>query len=121
MTSYLFVTNPAEYQPEEVKRWDISWSCAKTTEIGDKILVYLTGNIGVKYEWRAVSASTENPVWGFVCDVTFVSEFDPPITIQEICGAVSRDEWAPPHLNFRGNKAIRIPDIALEKILALRE
>ena len=120
MTAYLFVTHPEISYPEEVKYEDATWSCSKTTEYGDQILVYLTGNVGICYEWRATSGAVSHPELKFACDVKFVPEFEPPITIQELRAAVSREEWAPPHDNFRSNRSIMIPDEVLEKILALR-
>jgi 5-methylcytosine-specific restriction protein A len=120
--TFLFVTKPTE-NPEQVKaNGGIPWCCCEAIRSSNRILVYVTGGKGICYEWRAVSNSIRDPdgQYAFVCNVEFVSEFIPPITRQELCDAISRDEWVPPHLNFRGNHAVSIPDNVLTKIRALR-
>jgi hypothetical protein len=122
MATYLFVTNPIEYDPESIKRGDGSWwSCSKTTKAGDQLLVYLTGGIGIKYEWLASSDSERHPEWRFRCDVEHTRDFDPPIAIQELCAAFSRKEWKEPHNQFRGRKSIRIPSEIAVRIGKLRD
>ena len=120
MSTYLFITKE-EYEPELVaSNDDVSWSCSKTTRLGDTALVYVAG-IGVCFEWRVLSDAEKNDEWPYVCDVEFVKSFDPPITIQELRSAVTREEWKPPHLNFRGWRSITIPADVLKTIRTLRQ
>ncbi len=120
MSTYMFITKE-EYEPERVaSNDDVSWSCSKTTRLGNTALVYVA-RIGVCFEWRVLSDAEKNDKWGYVCDVEFVKSFDPPITIQELCSAVAPGEWKPPHLNFRGFKSIVIPGDILKSILILRQ
>jgi len=121
VNTFLFVTKPTE-NPEQVKaNGGIPWRCCEATRCGDGILLYVTGGNGVSYEWRAVSDSirVQNKRRRYDCNVEFVSEFNPPITRQELCDAISRDEWKPPHLKFKGNHAVIIPSNVLPKIRAL--
>ena len=120
MTANHFVTDPEIYHPEEVKYESAAWSCSRTTDYGDVTWVYLSGNVGISYEWRATSPAGRHPKWNFICDVEFVSEFEPPITIQELRDSITRDGWASQHENLRGFRSIKIPEKVLAKILALR-
>ena len=121
MSTYMFITKE-ESKPELVESdnnvsW---WSCSKTTRSGDTALVYVAG-IGVRFEWRVLSDAVKNEKWRYVCDVEFAKSFEPPITIQKLRSAVTREEWKPPHLNFRGFKSIVIPDDVLITIRTLRQ
>lgn len=116
MSAYMFITKEEEAERVESED-DVFWSCSKTTRVGDTVLVYVTG-IGVCFEWRALSNAEKNDKWRYACKVEFVRSFDPPITIQELCGA---DTWRPPHLHFRGYRSIVIPSDVLKKILTLRQ
>jgi hypothetical protein len=122
MSTYLFVTRP-EYTPERVESgfevpvpW---WSCSSTTENGDWALVYVTG-LGIRYEWRLTSDAKPDEEWKYVCNVEYARTFAPPITLREIRAAVPKDDWAPPHLDFRGYKSILVPDAVADRIRALR-
>jgi len=119
MTTYLFVTKP-DWKPQRVKgRKRHGWSCARTTQLGDKILTYVTGQ-GISYEWRATSIAEPDSTWKYYCYVEHIADIAPPITIQELRQVFLKKVWAPPHLNFRGIKAIIIPDKIVERIRGLR-
>ncbi len=119
--TYLFITNPTKYDVEAPQYDDnVWWSCSKTTLVGDRLLIYLTNNIGVKYEWRAVSDAEKNNEWGYACYVEYVDTFTPPISLSEIKKVIAREEWAPPYLNFRGFKSIQIPAQLVSQITSLR-
>jgi hypothetical protein len=119
MTTYLFVTKP-EYTPERVADGvDIPWwSCSSTTKRGDFALVYVTG-VGIQYEWQVVSDAEPHDEWKYICDVTHSRTFASPITLDEICAVVTKTEWAPPHLHFRGYQSITIPDAIADRIRSL--
>jgi hypothetical protein len=121
MSTYLFVTDPEKHDVVSVETakgyW---WSCSKTALPGDAALVYLTGGIGIEYEWQIASQAEANAEWGFVCDVKHVRKFKPPISLKEICSAIPRTEWKPPHQNFRGFRSIRVPDSVAERLRQLR-
>jgi hypothetical protein len=117
--AFLFLTKP-EFEPEGLMEESGSWSCSKDTRAGDRVFVYLAGE-GIKYEWRAVSDSVNDPNWVYCCDVEFVREIDPPITIGDLREAIPAEAWRAPHSSFRGYKSIRIPDEAVPRILALIE
>ena len=106
MTTYLFVTRD-EYNHESVNRnSDIGWSCSKTTQTGDKVLVYVAGR-GIMYEWRAVTDAVPNKEWKFACDVRLVRKFKRPLPLKEIMAATPN--WKPPQGHFRGFKSIIVP------------
>lgn len=118
MDTYLFVTK-SEFDPQRVEEGEsMWWSCSKSTKVGDRLNVYVT-EIGIEYEWRATSEAEPNVEWDYTCGVEHVRTFDPPITLDDIRETFSRDEWAPPHLNFRGYRSIRIPDEVAQKLDAL--
>jgi 5-methylcytosine-specific restriction protein A len=121
MKTFLFLTKPKE-EPEKAKtNRGIPWCCGKSTQAADRIWVYLTGGQGISYEWRAISHSRQDPTGRhrYVCDVEFVCDFIPPITIVELKNAIPKTEWKPLY-QLRGFKAIKIPDRIAEKIIALR-
>jgi hypothetical protein len=120
MSTFFFVTKP-EYTPERVERGiDVPWwSCSSTTQVGNRALVYVTG-IGVQYEWRVTSSAEPHEKWKYVCDVEHVRTFEPPIGLQEILKHVTREEWAPPHMNFRGYRSIQVTDEVADRIRQLR-
>ncbi len=121
MTTYLFVTDADSYDPEGVQTGtDDWWSCSKTAVPGDLALVYLVGGVGIEYQWQITSQAERNDKWGYVCDVRHLRTFKPPISLGEICFVVSKAEWAPPHLNFRGYRSIRIPDRVAARLRSLR-
>lgn len=118
-TTFLFVTKSdesAETVESGKSRW---WSCSSTTRNGDHALVYVA-KVGIQYEWRVISNAKPDKKWTYTCDVIYVRTFDPPITIRELREAVTREEWAPPHLNFRGNQSLTIPAAVATRIRALR-
>lgn len=124
MPTYLFfiksenladVDNPLEADPED-DRW---WSCSRTTQAGDTALVYVVG-VGIKYEINVVSDAEPHDEWRYICAVEFGRKIEPPIEFQEICDIVTKAEWAPPHLNFRGYRSLLIPDKVAERIRGLR-
>jgi hypothetical protein len=117
--TFLVVTKP-EYTPERVENGEVSWSCGKDTRQGDMIFVYVTGE-GIRYRWRAASDAEPDATWRYVCDVAFESTIDPAISIQEIKGAITSEEWGAPFVNFRGFRTIRIPNAVVPKLLALRK
>src|SRR5438132_654434 len=102
MSTYLFVTKP-EFTPERVASGsDVPWwSCSSTTRFGDRALVYVTG-VGIQYEWQINSDAEPHDEWKFICGVEHARTFNPPIALREILEQISREEWAPPHMNFRG-------------------
>lgn len=120
MTTYRFVTKP-EHEPERVESAenDFWWSCSRNTKAGDDALVYVAG-VGIQYEWEVVCDAEPNQKWKYICDVEHLRTLVPAIPISEICDVVTRDEWAPPYLNFRGYKSIVIPDAVAERVRALR-
>ena len=120
MATYLFVTDPHIYTPEEIKHHDGWWSCPKATEYGDEILVYLTDGTGIRYLWQAVSVPRRHAHWGTVCDLRFLKEFVPPISLQEMRGIVTEEEWIAPYVDFWWSKAVRVPEAVASKILAQR-
>jgi hypothetical protein len=119
MGTYLFCTDAARYAPEDVHGTAATWSCSSTTRAGDRILVYVLG-LGIGYEWQAVSDAEPDVEWKYVCQVTRVQVCKPTISLADIRQAVSRDEWAPPHLGFRGYRSIRIPEGVAERLISLR-
>ena len=119
MTTYLFVTKP-EYEPEHVETGETTWwSCGSKMKSGDRALVYVTG-AGITYEWQATADAEPDPEWKNKCSVSHESAFEPPITIREIRVAIPKEEWSPPHLNFRGYRSIEIPDDIATKLRDLR-
>ena len=116
MACFLFVTTP-NYDPDIVRRegggW---WSCSKTTRAGDRIFVYMAGGHGLGYEWRANSDARPHKKWKYECDVEWVRNISPPLTLTDLVDAIPRAKWAPPHLHFRGYRSIRVP-FAVEAIL----
>lgn len=123
MNTYLLVTNPNEFDfvhDVEERSDEIYWNCNKSTQNRDRLLVYLTGNIGITYEWNAASDAAKDETWKYVCDIEYVKKFDPPITLKEIRNVITKDEWKPPYLNLRGYKSIQIPYDVAEKIVNLR-
>jgi hypothetical protein len=120
VSTYLFVTKP-EYTPERVERgFEVPWwSCSSTTQFGDRALVYVTG-VGIQYEWRVTSDAQPHEEWKYICDVEHLRTFDPPIPLHDILTTVTRDEWAPPHMNFRGYRSIKVPDEVADRIRQLR-
>ncbi len=120
MRTYLFITK-SEYTPERVESGEVTWwSCSSTTRRGDRALVYVAGS-GVQYEWRAISNAQPDDEWKYVCDVTHVRTYHPPISLNEIRNVVSRQEWAPPHQNFRGFRSVIVPENAAILIRQLRQ
>jgi hypothetical protein len=118
MTTYLFVTSN-DFNPERVnRRAGASWSCSKTAKRGDRALVYVKGQ-GVTYEWRITSDAEPHKEWKFMCDVERLSQISPPITIADMCAAVSRAEWSPPHQNLRGLRSVKIPPEIANRIRLL--
>ena len=126
MRTYLLVTNPNKYEfvhDVEERSDEICWNCNKSTKSGDRLLVYLTANIGIMYEWVewvATSDAEKDKEWKYACDIKYVRKYDPPITLKDIRDIVTEDEWKPPYLNLRGYKSIRIPDYIAERIIDLR-
>lgn len=121
-TTYLFVTDGAEYDAAGVETHDdYTWSCSKTALPGDAALVYLKGGVGIAYEWEIASRPEPDGKWGYSCAVSYVGKFDPPISLREIRMAVSRAEWAAPYTNFRGFRSIRVPDEIAARLRALRK
>ena len=119
MPTYMFITK-GESEPERVKdESGFEWSCSKSTRAGDFALVYVGGS-GVSYQWRVASDAEASEKWGYTCNVEFVSEFSPPITLQELRTAIPKEEWNPPHQNFRGFRSITIPNAIVRHIKALR-
>lgn len=119
MTTYLFITKP-DHAPEQVDgSKEFRWSCSKSSRSGDTALVYVTAQ-GISHEWLIASDAEEDQQWGAACDVEFVANIDPPITIQELRTAIPAAVWKPPHLNFRGYKHIAIPDEVVPLIRGLR-
>jgi len=112
VTTYLFVTTE-DYEPTSVKRG--TWSCSKTTQSGDRALVYLVGT-GIVCEWEVTSDAVKDLQWGYVCDVSHLRTLKKPISIGEIKEKIQRETWAAPYTNFRGMKSIRIPDEALRAL-----
>ena len=108
----MFITKK-EYEPENVEiEGELNWSCHSQTVDGNSVFVYVAG-VGVLYEWRAMSNAKPGGRWKYRCDVRFVRKFIPPITIQELRNSISKSDWKPPHLNFRGNSSLEVPpDIA---------
>ena len=121
MATYLFVTNPENYNPGSVDKSDRNWwSCCKATTAGDTALVYLTGGPGIAYEWKVTSAAEPHKDWRYRCFVRHLRTFDPPISIQEIRSIAPREIWAAPYTNFRGVRCLQIPDEAVELLRNLR-
>jgi hypothetical protein len=119
VNKFLFFTRPTE-NPEQVKaNGGIPWCCSKATRSGNRILLYVTGRKEICYKWRAVSDSIPDPTkkYRYVCNVEFVCDFVPPITLTELKETVP--EWKPLY-NLRGFRAIRIPNHIAEKISVLR-
>jgi 5-methylcytosine-specific restriction endonuclease McrA len=118
--TYLFLTKP-EYKPGKVNaEHDFSWSCSKSARAGDHALVYVTGGLGITYEWKVLTDAEPDKTWGYVCDVEYVGDINPPISIRELRDAIPRKDWSSPHLNFRGNRSIEIPLVGLKAIRSLR-
>ncbi len=67
-----------------------------------------------------MQALEKNVKWGYICYVEYVDTFTPPISLSKIRKVITREEWAPPYLNFRGYKSIRIPDQIVSQIISLR-
>ncbi len=82
--------------------------------------MYVTGGVGIKYEWRATTDAEPDPEWRYICGFEYVRSFEPPISLAEIRQHISRDEWAPPYQNFWGYASIQVPDRIAEKLLSLR-
>jgi len=119
MNTFLFVTRP-KYSPEEVDRtWSGWWSCSSSTRTGDIALVYVATQ-GICYEWEVCSDAKRDDQWKFICRVQFRASLDPPITIGELKNAFDRQEWAPPHLHFRGFRSIRLDARIADHIRSLR-
>ena len=116
--TFLFITKPG-FTPERVEKNEISWSCSKTTEAEDSILVYLV-KTGIAYVWRATSNAEPDPKWGHACNVKHVCTFKPPISIAELRAAFATNEWKALNRNFQGFRSIKIPIEAVRKIIALR-
>jgi hypothetical protein len=116
---YLFVVNAEEYDASVGEEGSERWSCCKDTTVGDHALVYVTGE-GITFEWAVTSPAEKDPKWRYMCRVRRVREFHPPITIQEIRETVQREVWRAPYTNFRGFRAIRIPDEAVKALWVLR-
>lgn len=120
MTTYLFVTDGEKYDAAGVEYDEgYTWSCSKTTRTGDRALVYLIGT-GIQYEWAVTSDAVPVEDWGFRCDVVHIGTFAPPISIAALRENFKRERWAPPHVNFRGMKSIKVPESVAENIRALR-
>ena len=120
MTCYLFVTDE-ERRPEDVQSGEETWwSCSKTTRLGNFAFVYVKG-AGITYAWRMTSDARHDSEWGYVCDVVYVRNFEPVITLKEIQAKIDKEMWAPPHQNFRGFKSIIVPSDAVLQLLELRE
>jgi len=117
--AFLFFTR-SEFEPESLIEESGSWSCSKDTRAGDQVFVYIAGE-GIRYEWIAISDSVKDPHWTYCCDVEFVREIDPPITIRELRDMIPADVWLAPHSSFRGYKSIRIPDEAVPMVLSIIE
>lgn len=122
MSTLLFVTEP-EQKPEQLERGtSLPWSCSHSTRAGDGIWVWVTGGKGLCFQWRAVSDSQPDPKgkYRWVCNVEWVSNFIPPISLIELRNAVAQTDWNPPHVNMRVRAATTIPDCVVKKISALR-
>jgi len=120
-TTYLFITNPKEYDAEGVKGGGYTWSCPKDSREGELALVYLTGGPGIKYEWRIASDATPDKKWKYLCKVKLARTFKNPIGIGELCSEFSPEEWKPPHLQFRRFTHLILPDDIATRIRMLRK
>jgi len=117
--TYLFITKP-EYSPDKIKiRKNTKWSCSKSTRRGNHAFVYVGGE-GIRYEWRAVSDAEHDDDWKYICKVEFIRIIEPPITLNELRAAFSKNEWGPPHQNFRGLRSIVIPEHVLSQLKEMR-
>lgn len=118
--TYLFVTKP-KYAPEEVTPESPGrWSCSSTTRRGDTAFVYVAEGTGIAHEWRVTSDAERDDEWVYMCDVEYVADFDPPITIQELREKIPQKVWAPPHTGMRGFRSIELDEEVVRRIRALR-
>jgi predicted HNH restriction endonuclease len=117
--TYLFVTHPNKKPEKVLGKRSKQWSCGKTVRRGDSVFVYVTGK-GIRHEWMVAGPVEPDPKWAYSCPVKFISDVQPLISIQELRELIPYGVWAPPHLNFRGNHCIEVPDAATKIIRRLR-
>ena len=121
MNSFLFVTNPDEYDVASVANGKaVTWSCHSKTRKGDRIFVYLVDGRGIPLEWEATSDAKRDPDWKYVCRVRLVRKMSPSISLKEIKAAFAAKEWGAAHQNFRGYTAIAIPAAVAAKLAKFR-
>ena len=109
-----------EYDHHSVDRsGNFSWSCGKTTRIGDNLLLYVTER-GLSYLWAATSDARPDKTWGYRCNVKLVKKITPPIAIQELKSVFPRASWSEPHNHFRGRKSLKLEPEIFNKITSLR-
>ena len=118
MAQFLFVAKP-ETNPDEVRvgiRTD--WSCSAKAKAGDKAFLYITGGTGITEEWFIDSRHKEKVGRYYRCDVHFLREIDPSVTIRELKALAPK--WAPAQQNLRGHHALEIPREVCERIYSVR-
>ena len=117
MTAYLFVAKP-ETEHSHVRAGTRSdWSCSAKAKPGDTAFIYITGGTGITAEW-AIESSARKEGQYYRCDVRFIREIIPPVTIREL--KVLAPDWAPVHQNLRGHHATRIPSEDYDRICLIR-
>jgi hypothetical protein len=119
MATYLFITRQRESAEDVRETGEGCWSCSKTTREGDRVLVYFAGDEpGIAHEWRATSNAELDDEWKYACDVQHVRSFSPIIALSEMRRAVPKKES--PILHHPQGRAIKIPEKAADRVIALR-
>jgi hypothetical protein len=120
MTCYLLVTTP-EYDVDAAKeKGGASWTCSKSTRAGDRLFVYVAQGIGLALEWRATSDARKERRWGYECDVAWVRDIKPALSCSDLIRDIPRQQWAPPHLHFRGYSSIQVPSAVEDYLDTIR-
>ena len=116
MNTYLFVTKE-EFEPHRVKQSSKqTWSCSKTTEKGDRILVYVAKK-GIVEQWEATSQAEEDKSWKYICGVVHKRTILEPLTMAQIIRLFSKSEWPAAHQYFRGYQSIMVSEKIVAKLM----
>ncbi len=117
MTAFLFVAKP-ETEYSKVRAGTRSdWSCSAKAKLGDKAFIYITGGTGITAEWIIESTPRKEGQY-YRCDVRFLREISPPVTIGELKALAPK--WAPVKQNLRGHHAVLIPSEVYDRICSVR-
>ena len=117
MTKYLFIAYPDTHYEKVKAGTHTNWSCSATSKIGDRILVYITGSLGIISEWSVASRPWKTKKY-YRCKVQFLRDIKPPITIDEIRSL--NPPWKIAQQNFRGHHSVKIPNNIYTRICKMR-